>query len=75
MFANVHRDRERDCCRHVKINIASVDRQVEREREGDVWVFFLNFVSFFFFTLGTRLRISKFSVDLCKNRNLIVRDV
>ena len=30
------------------------------ERERDVCVFFLNFVSFFF-TLGTRLRI-----DLCK---------
>ena len=27
-----------------------------------------------FFTLGTRLRISKFCVDLCK-KNLIVRDV
>ena len=29
-------------------------------------VFFLNFVSLFFFTLETRLRISKFCVDLCK---------
>ena len=30
-------------------------------------MFFLNFVrSLFFFTLGTRLRISKFCVDLCK---------
>ena len=27
-----------------------------------------------FFTLGTRLRISKFCVDLCK-KNLIIRDV
>ena len=30
-------------------------------------VFFLNFVSFFF-TLGTRLRISKFCVNLCKKK-------
>ena len=30
-----------------------------------VCVFFLIFVSLFFFTLGTRLRISKFCVDLC----------
>ena len=76
MFANVERERERererDWCRHVKVNIASADRQVEREREREVCVFFLNFVSFF--TLGTRLRISKFCVDLCK-KNLIVRDV
>ena len=28
----------------------------------------------FFFTLGTRLRISKFCVDLCK-KNLIVREM
>ena len=27
--------RERDWCRHVKINIASADRQVERERERE----------------------------------------
>ena len=31
-------------------------------------VFFLNFV-IFFFTLGTRLRISKFCVDLCKKKS------
>ena len=31
-------------------------------------VFFLNFVSLFFFTLGTHLRISKFCVDLCKKK-------
>ena len=43
MFANVERERERDWCRHVKVNIASADRQVERER----CVFYLNFVSFF----------------------------
>ena len=27
------------------------------------------FRQFFFFTLGTRLRISKFCVDLCKNKS------
>ena len=68
-------ERERDWCRHVKVNIALTDRQVEREhciggstsreRERCVCVFFLNFVSLFF-TLGTRQRISKFCVDLCK---------
>ena len=36
-------------------------------------VFFLNFASLFFYS-GTRLRVSKFCVDLWKN-NLIVRDV
>ena len=72
MFANVMRERERDWCRHVKVNIASADRQVERERCVCVCVcvcvFFLNVVILcgFFFTLGTRLRISKFCVDLCK---------
>ena len=51
----------------------STSREREREREREV--FFLNFVSLlFFFTLGTRLRISKFCVDLCKE-NLILRDV
>ena len=75
MFANVERERERereiDWRRHVKVNIASADRQVERERCvcESVCEFFLNFVSLFF-----RLRISKFCVDLCK-KNLIVRDV
>ena len=33
VFANVKR--ERDWCRHVKVNIASADRQVERERERE----------------------------------------
>ena len=32
MFANVERERERDWCRHIKVNIPSADRQVERER-------------------------------------------
>ena len=44
----------------------STSREREREREREV--FFLNFVSFFF-TLGTRLRISKLCVDLCKKKS------
>ena len=86
MFANVkrereresERERERDWCRQVKLNIASADRQVERC--VCVCVCFLNIVILCVFysgdssTLGTRLRISKFCVDLCK-KNLIVRDV
>ena len=52
-------ERERERCRHVKVNIASADRQVERERE------FRQFI----FTLGTRLLISKFCVDLCKKKS------
>ena len=45
--------------RAIKVNIPSADRQVERERESDVCVCsFL--ISSVFFTLGTRLRISKF---------------
>ena len=46
-----------------------------RERGVCVCVLFecRHFVCFFF-TLGTRLLISKFCVDLCK-KNLIVRDV
>ena len=37
----------------------------ERKRDRCVCMFFLNFVSLLlFFTLGTRLRISKFCVDL-----------
>ena len=34
MFANV--ERERDWCRHVKVNIESAERQVERERL--IWI-------------------------------------
>ena len=42
MFANGERarERERDWCRHVKVNIASADRQVERERERCMFLFF-----------------------------------
>ena len=37
MFANGERERmrERDWCRHVKVNIPSEDRQVKRERERE----------------------------------------
>ena len=37
MFANVERERERerDWCRHIKVNSPSVDRQVEGERERE----------------------------------------
>ena len=70
MFANGERERERERlaqARQSKHCIGgSTSRERERERE--------NFVSLFFFTLETRLRISKFCVDLCK-KNLIVRDV
>ena len=51
----------------------SRERERERERERDVCVLF-EFRQFFFFTLETRLRISKFCVDLCK-KNLIEQDV
>ena len=49
MFANAKR--ERDWCRHVKVNIASADRQVEREREMCVCVLF-DFRQFGFFYSG-----------------------
>ena len=45
----------------------------ERERAVRVCVLF-EFRQFVFFTLGTRLCILKFCVDLCK-KNLIVQDV
>ena len=59
------RERERDWCRHVKVNIASTDRQVGRERERCVCSFWISSVCLFF-TLETRPRILKFCVDLCK---------
>ena len=78
MFANGEREGERERlvqARQGKHCIGgSTSRERERERERCVCVFFLNFVSCFFFTLGTRLRISKFCVYLCK-KNLIGRDV
>ena len=51
----------------------NVERERERERERGVCVCVLFEFRQFFFTLGTRLRISKFCVDMQKN--LIVRDV
>ena len=36
---------ESDWRRHVKVNIASADQQVERERDVCVCVFFFNFIS------------------------------
>ena len=64
MFANG--ERERDWCRHIKVNIPSADRQVEREREMSV--FFLNFVSFFFYSenLSTYFKVC---VDLCNKKS------
>ena len=56
MFAN--RERERLVQAHQSKH--SNGGSTIREREREMCVFFLNFVSFFF-TLGTRLRI-----DLCK---------
>ena len=57
MFANGERERERDWFRHVKVNNASADRQVERkretlrererERERERCVFLFHFVSLF----------------------------
>ena len=73
MFANVKRERERLVqARQSKHCIGGSTRR-ERDRERCVCVcvcvcvYFLNFVSLFF-TLGTRLRISKFCVDLCKKK-------
>ena len=52
MFANGERERgrESDWCRHVKVNIASADQQVEREREICVCVcsFLISSVCFFY---------------------------
>ena len=74
MFANVEREREREreWCRHIKVNIASADRQVEREREREMCVFFLNFVRLFY--SGNS---STYFKVLCRSlqKNLIVRDV
>ena len=43
----VCKERERDWCRHMKVNIASADRQVEREREMCVCSFWISSVCFF----------------------------
>ena len=76
VFANVEREREMQARQSKPCTGGSTSREREREREREkerercvcVCVFFLNFVSFVFFTLGTRLRISKFCVDLCKKK-------
>ena len=75
MFANVRRERERDWCRHVKVNITLADRQVEKEVCVCVCVCVCVLFDFHqvFCTLGTRLRIPKFCVEICKI--MIVRDV
>ena len=74
MFANG--ERERDWCKHIKVNIASADRLVERERERErereMCVFFLNYVRLlFFFYSGNCLRIFKV-LSRSLQKNLIV---
>ena len=68
MFANVERVRERERERLVQACQSKhcISGSTSRERDVCVCVFFFNFVSLFFFTLGTCLRILKFCVDLCK---------
>ena len=70
MFANVKREREtRVQARQSKHCIGgSTSRERERERERDVCVLF-EFCQFVFFTLGTRLHISKFCVDVCNKKS------
>ena len=75
MFAKIKTGR--DWCRHVKVNIASADRQVERERERCVCVcsFCFEFRQFFFFFYSGNS--STYFKVLCRSlqKNLIVRDV
>ena len=70
MFANVERERERLVqarqSKHCIGGSTSRERERERERERGVCVCVLFEFRQFFFTLWTRLRISKFCVDLCK---------
>ena len=49
---------------NIKVNIPSADRLVEREREREVHVFFLNFARFFY--SGNSSTYFKVCVDLCK---------
>ena len=49
---------------NIKVNIPSADRQVEREREREMHVFFLNFARFFY--SGNSSTYFKVCVDLCK---------
>ena len=71
MFANVERERERrerERLVQARQSKHCIGGSTSRERERGVCVCvlfeFRQFVCFF--TLGTRLRISKFCVDLCK---------
>ena len=51
---------------NIKVNIPSADRQVERERERERDACVLFEFRQIFFTLGSRLRISKFAC-LCRS--------
>ena len=81
MFANGEREGERERLvqarqgKHCIGGSTSRERERERERERMCVCVLFEFRQFFFFTMGTRLRISKFCVDLCNKKNLIVRDV
>ena len=73
MFANVKRERERLVQARQSKHCIGGSTSRERERERCVCAC-VNFVSLLvFFTLATRLHISKFCVDLCK-KNLIAQD-
>ena len=69
MFANGERERLVQARQSKHCIGGPTSRERERERERCVCVFFLNFISLFFFTLETRVRISKFCVDLCKKKS------
>ena len=72
VFANGERERERDWCRPIKVNIPSADRQVEREREREMCVCVcvcvcVRFEFCQFFYSGNSSTYFKVCVDLCKN--------
>ena len=73
MFANVERERERERLVQASQSKPCIGGSTSREREREVCVCVCVCVLFefrqFFFTLGTRLRISKFCVDLCKKKS------
>ena len=69
MFANVKGERERERLVQARQSKHCIGGSSSRERERNVCVCVLfEFHQFHgvFFTLGTRLRISKFCVYLCK---------
>ena len=66
MFAKL--DRERLVQAHQSKHCIGGSTSRERERERERGVLFES-RQFCFFTLGTRLRISKFCLDLCKKRS------